>query len=88
VLPHWWAAGERNGLRSRMGRVGQEVEFGLELVLVFFLLFFIVSIFLSYFNFKSNQVLHYKFKIYAQEKLHIVFLHLFYYYFNYVMFST
>jgi hypothetical protein len=77
-----------------MGRVGQEVEFGPELVLVFFLLFFIVSIFLSYFNFKSNQVLHYKFKIYAQEKLHmmhnfyIVFLHLFYYYFNYVMFST
>jgi hypothetical protein len=62
--------------------VGQEVEFGPELVLVFFL-FFIVSIFLSYFNFKSNQVLNSKFQIYAQEKLHmmhnfyIVFLHFF-----------
>jgi hypothetical protein len=53
-----------------------------------FFLFFIVSIFLSYFNFKSNQVLNSKFQIYAQEKLHmmhnfyIVFLHLFYYYIN------
>ena len=51
-------------------------------------IFFIVSIFLSYFNFKSNQVLNSKFQIYAQEKLHmmhnfyIVFLHLFYYYIN------
>jgi hypothetical protein len=33
-----------------------------------FFLFFIVSIFLSYFNFKSNQVLNSKFQIYAQEK--------------------
>jgi hypothetical protein len=79
--------GRHNGLRGRMGRVGQEVEFGPELVLVF-LLFFIVSIFLSYFNFKSNQVLNSKFQIYAQEKLHmmhnfyIVILSLFYYYFN------
>jgi hypothetical protein len=53
-----------------------------------FFLFFIVSIFLSYFNFKSNQDLNSKFQIYAQEKLHmmhnfyIVFLHLFYYYIN------
>jgi hypothetical protein len=54
----------------------------------FSLFFFIVSIFLSYFHFKSNQVLISKFQIYAQEKLHmmhnyyILFLHLFYYYIN------
>jgi hypothetical protein len=72
----------KNSIGPRRARIRPKVSFSP------FFLFFIVSIFFSYFNFKSNQVLNSKFQIYAQEKLHmmhnyyIVFFYLFYYYIN------
>jgi hypothetical protein len=48
-----------------MGQPGN--KFGPQTVCSMF--FFSVSIFLSYFKFKSNQVLNSKFQIYAQAKL-------------------
>jgi hypothetical protein len=70
----------KSSVGPRRARIRPKVSFSL--------FFFIVSIFLSYFHFKSNQDLISKFQIYAQEKLHmmhnyyILFLHLFYYYIN------
>jgi hypothetical protein len=57
--------GERNGLHSRMVRVGQEVEFGPELALVFFLflLFNLIS--------NSNLVLCFTY-LNAQTKIHMM----------------